>query len=144
MRPELIVILQNLALALVGMYLMVFLYYFFIKSYELTPEGIEIKIFFINIGFIRYDEILSVNLSSMRYNDIEKTSIVGQNEIPILRIRIVLNKNADPILCMFSGQTKKLRIAIYRINPKKFYFDLQKQIESYQKNNNIANSTQHS
>jgi hypothetical protein len=110
------------------LYFLSFIYARFIISYSLCEDGLKIAVFFIQLNFFRYVEIISVNLSSAPMNELEINSAGAQNSLPILSIRLVVNRNL-----VWFGQKKYLRSIIYPRHTFQFYNELLKRVDVTQK-----------
>jgi hypothetical protein len=80
---------------IVFVYIGIFIYLKVLLKYKLTDVGIEISFLGIEREFIRFDDILAVNLGSIPGDELQKSTQFLGTSLPIPRILIIVNRNHD-------------------------------------------------
>jgi hypothetical protein len=104
-------------------YIGIFFYLKILLKYKLTDTGIEISFLRFEREFIRFDDIIFVSVSSVKNDQLNRSTKFINISLPIPRILIIVNRNHkyefDQIYTGFS---------IYPWNIKEFYQHILKNI----------------
>lgn len=76
-------------------YMGIFVYLKALLRYKLTNVGIEISFLGIEREFIRFDDIISVDLNSVKDSQLHELTKFINMSLPIPRILIIVNRNHD-------------------------------------------------